>query len=46
MTRVQLIAAVIALAALVAGCGARGPLEPPPGDAPEPSPPPVIDGLV
>jgi len=42
----QLLLAAL-LAALLAGCGVRGPLEPPPGAEDEPEDPPfILDPLV
>ena len=48
MIRVCRLAAVAALSILIAGCGARGPLEPPPGYEPDAvrEPPPVVDNLI
>ncbi|MDH3740533.1 MAG: lipoprotein [Hyphomicrobiales bacterium] len=41
------IIAALALMALVAGCGARGPLEPPPGADTKPPPEPfVLDPVI
>ncbi len=42
------VIAVAAVAALLAGCGARGPLEPPPGAeaAPPQNPPFVLDKVI
>jgi len=41
------IVAALALMALVAGCGVRGPLEPPPGAEPVPPPEPfVLDKVI
>ena len=41
------IIAALALMALVAGCGARGPLEPPPGADTNPPPEPfVLDPVI
>jgi len=45
-TTARIIAAA-ALMALVAGCGARGPLEPPPGAEQKPPPEPfVLDKVI
>ncbi len=48
MSGIIRIMAVTALAALVAGCGARGALEPPPGAQtdPQPDPPFVLDKVI
>ena len=47
MNRTARIIAALALVALIAGCGARGPLEPPPGADPNPPPEPfVLDPVI
>ena len=47
MSVLRKLLAVVLLAGLVAACGVRGPLEPPPGAEDEPKDPPfILDPLV
>ncbi len=48
MSRLAKLLGVIGVAILVAGCGARGPLEPPPGaqNDPDADPPFILDPVV
>lgn len=48
MSRFAKVLIVIAVALLAAGCGARGPLEPPPGSQHDPNadPPFILDPVV
>lgn len=47
MTALRSLLVAALVAALLAGCGVRGPLEPPPGAEDEPEDPPfILDPLV